>query len=103
MALREFQEKKTARRVIFSTPVLVVLAILSLWMTYGVVSALLTLREFSEKNQKLSRDLEEIKKSRKAIEEKANLMDTEYSIDLEARKSFNLKKPGEEIILFVEE
>jgi len=103
MVLREFQEKKVARRLIFSAPVLVILLALSLWMTYGIVSALVTLRELSEKNQKLTQDLDEIKKSRKAVEEKANIMDTEYGIDIEARKSFNLKKPGEEVILFVEE
>ena len=103
MILREFQEKKTARRLIFSMPVLVVIIILSLWMMYGAVSALLTLRELSQKNQKLVKDLEEIKKFKSIVEDKANLMDTEYGVDLEARKSFNLKKPGEEVILFVEE
>jgi len=103
MVLREFQEKKIARRLIFSAPVLVVVLALSFWMIYGVVSAFVTLRELSGKNQKLSQDLEEIKKSRKVVEEKVNIMDTEYDIDFEARKNFNLKKPGEEVILFVEE
>ena len=103
MVLREFQEKKIARRLIFSAPVLVVVLALSFWMIYGVVSAFVTLRELSGKNQKLSQDLEEIKKWRKVVEEKVNIMDTEYDIDFEARKNFNLKKPGEEVILFVEE
>lgn len=103
MALREFQEKKTARKLIFSMPVLVIIIVLSLWMIYGTVSALVTLREISQKNHELARDIEEIKKTRKIIEEKMNIMDTQYGIDFEARKSFNLKKPGEEVILFIEE
>lgn len=103
MALREFQEKKTARKLIFSWPVLITITALSLWMIYGTVSAIVMLRELSQKNREIEKKITEIQKSKKALEEKANLLRTEYGVDLEARKSFNLKKPGEEIILFVEE
>lgn len=103
MALREFQEKKTMRKMFFSTPVLIVTVILSLWMIYGTISAFLTLKDLSQKNKELSAKIEDIKKSRAELEQKLNLMNTEYGVDLEARKNFNLKKPEEEVILFVDE
>lgn len=103
MLIREFQEKKTVRKIIFSTPVLVLLAILSLWMVYGTVSALITLKNLSQKNKELSAKIEDVKKQKAELEEKTLLLNTEYGIDLEARKEFNLKKPGEEVILFVDE
>lgn len=103
MLIREFQEKKTVRKIIFSTPVLVLLAILSLWMAYGTVSALITLKNLSQKNKELSAKIEDVKEQRAELEEKTLLLNTEYGIDLEARKEFNLKKPEEEVILFVDE
>lgn len=103
MALREFQEKKTAHKLIFSWPVLITITVFSLWMIYGIVSATVTLRELSQKNGEIEKKIVEIQKSKKALEEKASLLETEYGVDLEARRSFNLKKLGEEIILFVDE
>lgn len=103
MALLEFQEKKTARKIIFSLPVLVGLIAITLWMIYGAISAAITLRELSQKNNELQKKIEDVQKSKEAIEKKMNLMETDYGIDLEARANFNLKKPGEEIILFIEE
>ena len=103
MLIRKFQEKKTARRIIFSFPVLLGITIFSLWMAYGTVSAIVTLRELSQKNEEIERKITDIKKSKKNLEEKTSLMETDYGIDLEARKNFNLKKPGEDVILFIEE
>lgn len=103
MSLREFQEKKMVRKFIFSMPVFVIITIFSLWMVYGIVSAIITLREFSQKNKEIEKKLSEVQKSKNAFEKKASLLETDYGIDLEAREKFNLKKPGEEIILFVEE
>lgn len=103
MSLREFQEKKMVRKFIFSMPVFVIVAVFSLWMVYGIVSAIITLREFSQKNKEIEKKLSEVQKSKNALEKKASLLETDYGIDLEAREKFNLKKPGEEIILFVEE
>ncbi|MEK7560101.1 MAG: septum formation initiator family protein [Patescibacteria group bacterium] len=103
MALREFQEKKNVRRLIFSLPVAILVVILSLWAAYGTVSAVFTWRELSKKNRELESKIDDIKKSKEALEEKIKLIETEYGVDLEARENFNLKKPGEQIILFVEE
>lgn len=103
MILREFQEKKILRQLIFSLPVLVLVIVFSLWMVYGTVSAMITLRELSQKNGEIEKKIEDIKRSKKALEEKMSLIETEYGIDLEARANFNLKKPGEKVILFVEE
>ena len=101
--MREFQEKKTARKVIFSWPVLVVITALSLWMVYGTISAMFTLQEIYKKNRDLEKKTADVTKSKAALEEKVENMKTEYGIDLEARKNFNLKKPEEEVILFIEE
>ena len=55
------------------------------------------------KNKELEFKLSETQKSKKTLEEKTKALETEYGVDLEARKNFNLKKPGEEVILFIEE
>ena len=103
MALREFQEKKMARKIFFSWPVLIVLSALSLWMIYGATSAMVMLQKISKKNEELEFKLSETQKSQKTLEEKTKALETEHGVDLEARKNFNLKKPGEEVILFIEE
>lgn len=103
MLMREFQEKKIARKLIFSLPVLIAVTVLLLWMIYGIVSVIVTLRKLSQKNDELKAKIENVQKSKKNLEDKMSLMETKYGVDLEARQNFNLKKPGEEVILFIEE
>lgn len=98
----DFQERKLANRTLYS------------WSVLFLVGALVTVSLFGvfrniEKYVKMKRDvaladekLLEYEASRKRFEERLLALNTEEGLEKEARARFNLKKPGEEVIIFLD-
>lgn len=103
MALRGFQEKKMARKVLFSVPVAIFLWVVVLWVAWKSVSLWSAKSELDRSLESLKAEIETAEESTKNIEKKMESLRSEYGIDLEARGKFNLTKPGEKVVIFAEE
>lgn len=103
MGISSFQEKKKIRKIFFSTPIIVIFLILICWMLFRAWGVASVWVEISKKNEKLIQKIEEIKNTRISLEDRIKSLESEYGIDLEARARFNLRKPGEEVAIFLEE
>lgn len=98
----DFQERKLANRILYSWPVLFfagALVIASLFGVFRNIEKYVKIkREIALAEEKLS----EYEASRKRFEEKLSALNTEEGLEKEARVRFNLKKPGEKVIIFLD-
>ena len=103
MALRDFQEEKDIERSIFSWPVILIVGTLTFvalagaWKMFNIELALK--REIKDLEKKIA----EAEASRKSYEERLAELGTSEGADRDARGRFNLKKPGEAVVIFLRE
>lgn len=102
MVMYDFQERKLANRILYSWPVLFLAGALVAVSLFGVFRNI-------EKYVKMKREvalaeekLSEYEASRKRFEERLSALNTEEGLEKEARARFNLKKPGEKVIIFLD-
>ena len=103
MVLRDFQENKKTKRVIYSWPAIVIVALLCLAVTVGIFRVLRTSLALNREIKDLEGKIAEAGASQKNYERKLAELESPAGLDREARGRFNLKKPGEEVVIFVEE
>lgn len=101
MALQDFQEGKKTDKLIFSWPVIMSAGFLCAVALFGISKVLITELALKKEIKELESKISEADVSRKIFEEKLAALRTKEGIDREARGKFNLKKPGEEIVVFV--
>ena len=103
MALRDFQEKKKLLRAIYSWPTLIILTALIIWGLYGILplweSKLELKKNLTEANDKFSK----MRETRNLVEKRLESLKTSSGLDSEARGRFNLKKKGEEVVIFLDD
>lgn len=103
MGLSDFQEDRDIERSIFSWPVilivgtLVFVALAGAWRTFDIDLALR--REIKDLEKKIA----EAEASRQNYEKRLAELGTPEGIDRDARGRFNLKRPGEEVVIFLGE
>ena len=102
MALKDFQERKMARRLLFSWPVLFGTTVLVLVAFWGVSRNVFRYLELKRDAAEAGAKVAEYEKSRKLFEERLKMLDTSQGLEKEARARFNLKKPGEEVAIFLD-
>ncbi|OGF62190.1 hypothetical protein A2926_00010 [Candidatus Giovannonibacteria bacterium RIFCSPLOWO2_01_FULL_44_40] len=101
MAFQEFQESKKADKLIFSWPAIMLVGFLCAAALVGISKVLLTEFALQKEINTLELKIKEAETSKKNFEEKLEAIRMEQGLDREARGKFNLKKPGEEVVLFV--
>lgn len=103
MALRDFQENKETERVIYSWPAILIVALLCLAVIGGISRVLRTKLALNGEIKDLEKKIAEAGASQKNYERKLADLESPAGLDREARGRFNLKKPGEEVVIFVDE
>ena len=89
-------------KILFSWLVLFLagaLVAISLW---GVLRNALTYMEIKRETSMAEEKLSGYGESKKRFEERIRALDTPEGLEKEARARFNLKKPGEEVAIFVD-
>lgn len=102
MALSDFQESKEIERIIFSWPVIFVCVLLLLAALWGVFKALEKGLALRQEVANLEKKIAEAESAKNTFQAKLENLRTEAGLDREARGRFNLKKPGEGVVIFVE-
>ena len=97
--MRIFQEKRRLKRIIFSKPSLIVMAIL---VAFAVISSLQSAFRayiaYSER-EKVQAEYEKLEKQKQKLEARINNLDNPISAEKEAKERFNVKKEGEEVLI----
>ena len=102
MGLKDFQERKVARHILFSWPFLILTAILVLISFWGVLRNAFYYREIRANVSETEKKIAEYEESKRLFEEKLHALGTLEGLEKEARARFNLMKPGEEVVVFLD-
>lgn len=103
MSVRDFQERRKIERVIFSWPILIILVTLFFIALWGIYTTWQTKRALDHEVAQLQAEIKKAEMTRQQYESKREELETPEGVDREARARFNLKKPGEEVVIFVDD
>ncbi|NQV93445.1 septum formation initiator family protein [Candidatus Kaiserbacteria bacterium] len=98
----DFYEKRKIRQWLYSWPFLILLIIMSIFLTHGVWGVYQQeVQTRVNKNQRVAH-LEELEVRRNALQDEINRLNTERGIEEEIRQKFEVAKEGEGVIVIVE-
>ncbi|MFC1733185.1 septum formation initiator family protein [candidate division KSB1 bacterium] len=98
----DFYERRKIKQWLYSWPFLVVLVVVSVFLTHGVWGVYQQEHITRiNKNQRLTH-LEELEIREKALQKEINRLSTERGIEEEIRQKFEVAKEGERVIVIVE-
>lgn len=98
----DFQERKLASRVLYSWPVLFLAGALVAASLFGVFRNIEKYVKMKREVALSEKNLSEYEASKKRFEERLAALNTEEGLEKEARARFNLKKHGEEAVIFLD-
>lgn len=100
--MKEFQDKKRIRKIIFSRFSLAILLVILIILSVSTVKVYLKSRKASLKNDQTIAQIEELEKKKKELEDRIAKLQTEGGLEEEIREKFNVQKPGEEVLNIVD-
>lgn len=103
MVLKDFQENKEIGRAVFSWPAILVAALLVSAALWGIFRALEKGFVLRQEIKNLDGKIAEADSLKTTFQAKLEGLRTEAGLDREARGRFNLKKPGEEVAIFLDD
>ena len=101
--MREFQERRVLRKIIFSRFAFVFLMVVLGFMVYSTVKIYLRSREANFVNQMVEKEIEELRTKRAGLSAAIKRLESEGGQEEEIRSRFPVQKPGEKAIVIVEE
>ncbi len=102
MAFNDFQESKEVERAVFSWPVIFIAGLLVISALWGIFRALEKELVLREEIKTLEKKIAEADSAKAVFQAKVEDLRTDAGLDREARGKFNLKKPGEEVVIFID-
>jgi len=102
MALREFQERKALWKILASWPAILLLGTLLIFAGIGFFKIFSRYLKIKHDVVALEERIVAQGASRQDFEARALNLATPEGLEKEARARFNLKKPGEEVIVFLD-
>lgn len=103
MVLQDFQEKKAIEKAAFSLPVLAILLFLAAFAVWGLFKVYANYSVLKKDIRELETKITKHKTDLDLFENKLKILNTASGLEKEARGRFNLKKPGEEVVVFLNE
>jgi len=101
--MREFRERSYFRKIFFSRPVFLLLLCAVVFIGLSVFEAYKKSRVAILKNEEVTREMEELLRKKEGLESNINRLKVPEGIEKELREKFQLKKPGEEFVVIVDE
>ncbi len=98
----DFHEKRKARTILYSKPLLLFLALIVIGMTYSVYGALEKERDTRTTRDQRATVLDELHIREHVLQQEIDRLNTEKGIESEIRSKFEVAKDGEEVIIIVE-
>lgn len=91
------------RKILYSWPVLAILAIMLAGLGYKTFRSWQNYRIISQEYEKLQKKISEVEESKKKIDESLALLADEYGRDRVIREQFDVKKPDENVIIILDQ
>lgn len=100
--MKEFQEKRKFRKIIFSRFSLIVLLIILVILSISAIKVHTKSQKAVLKNQEIIQKIEELESKKRELEEKIAKLQTGSGLEEEVREKFGVKKPGEEVLTIID-
>lgn len=100
--MKEFQEKRKLRKIIFSRKVLVLLAFVAAFLIFSTAKVYIKSRNAVSKNEKVKKEMADLEQRKSELEKEIARLQSESGAEEEVRKKFNVQKLGEKALVIVE-
>ena len=100
--MKEFQEKRKRKKIIFSVHAIILLSAAIVFLFGSTVKVYKKSREAVFLNNEIKKELAELEIRKSELEAAVARLQTESGIEEEARKKFNVRKPGEKVLVIVD-
>jgi cell division protein FtsB len=100
--MREFQERRKLRKIIFSRFAFVLLAVILVFLAYSTIKIYLRSRQAKGVNEMVKKEVEDLRNRKSELEASVKRLETETGIEEEIRSKFPVQKPGEKTVMIVE-
>ena len=101
--MREFQERRLLRKIIFSRFTLIFLAGILVFLVYASVKVYLRSRKAAGINEMVKQEMANLENKKNGMKALIDRLETETGAEEEIRNKFPVKKPGENMIVIVDE
>lgn len=101
--MREFQQKRRWRQIISSNIVLALLAAVVVWLSAHTVGIWRQREAVRREAERLEEQVQKIRAEREQLQAQLSEINDPEVLEYEARSRLNIKKPGEEVLIIVED
>lgn len=101
--MKEFQTKRRWRGILFSRPAAIMLFLAAAWLFSLTAREYLAVKAIKKENAALEKELILLEKKNKTMEERLKNMNSAGGIEKIIRERFNVKKPGENVLVVLNE
>jgi len=99
----EFKKRSLLRRIIFSRFVFLALVVIAVALGFSVVKTYEINRAAETIKSKAENELLALEDKRKQFEASLGRLNSEFGVEEELRSKLQVKKPGEELVIIIEE
>ncbi len=100
--MKEFQKKRKIRRALFSPAALTILALIFVFLLVSAAGVYRKSKMASSKSGEVKIKIERLKERKAELEEELNRLRSGFGREEELRKKFNLRKPGERVLIIAD-
>jgi uncharacterized protein YlxW (UPF0749 family) len=101
--MREFQEKRFWRKVIYSRFSFIFLILVLAFMVYSAAKVYLRSRRASQANNLISQEIKSLEDKKNELQTSVERLQTQAGAEEEIRSKFPVQKPGEEAVVIVDQ
>ena len=98
----DFHEKRKIKRLLYSKPTLIILALLVIWLSFNVFGMYKKERDTRLRRIEQREVLDELEGREESLREEIERLSTERGIEEEVRSKFEVGKEGEEVVIIVD-
>ena len=99
--MKDFQQRKKVRRLLYSRNVIIVLCIVTILLVRGAWGVMQKDIESKKNVALVQKQLEEAQKKNQELTKQIALLSTEEGIESEIRQKFSVSKEGEHVVVIV--
>lgn len=99
----QFYQKRSLRGWLHSTPFLILLGLIIVFMISVVYQRYTIASEMSVRQSEAEKELQDLEARRAELETKVEYLSNERGIEAEMRRNFDVARPGEQVVIILDE
>ena len=101
--MKEFKQKRRLEKIVFSRFTFLIIFALLVSLAFPVIKGYQKSKEATTKSDLAREEIDDLNTRKDKLEANINRLNTPFGIEEELRGKFQIKKPGEEFVVIVEE